>query len=33
MCENIGDAFNELNPYTMEELQTSGRGDDEDDEE
>ena len=38
MCENCnqvimeefaGEAFNEMNADTMEELQTSGRGDDE----
>lgn len=31
MNELIGEAFNEMNPETEEELQTSGRGDDEDD--
>lgn len=31
MSEYLGEAYNEINPETEEELLSSGRGDDEDD--
>ena len=31
MCKYEGEALNEINPETQEELMTSGRGSDEDD--